>query len=211
MAAVSKKIEHMASAAGLTIGGMLWDGDDTVILLITREPEFWFLFTQSEEYQDGKPDPLDRWSVRVIRNIGDELQAKPSFPSDGPPYPPFVSWAIKSGEAWSSPVQILVHRTAGMMLSVRGALRVKGRLPLSQRTASSPCKSCADKPCQTSCPVNALTGETYDVIACQNHLRLPEGADCLKGGCIARRTCPVSLKSGRLPEQSEFHMRAFLK
>ncbi len=210
MAAVSEEIERHANAVHLTIGGMLWEGEDTILLLIPREPGFWASVSASPEFLDGAADPLDRWSKRVIGKLAADIGAKAVFPSDGPPYPPFFSWALKSGEAWASPIQMLVHRNVGMMLSLRGALRVPGQMSLAPMTKNSPCKTCMDTPCQTSCPVDALSRENYDVIACQNHLRSPEGADCLKGGCLARRSCPLSQKSGRLPEQSEFHMRAFL-
>ena len=41
-------------------------GDGTVVLLGPREPGFWTTFTASPEWQDGAPDPMDRWSTRVI-------------------------------------------------------------------------------------------------------------------------------------------------
>lgn len=209
MVAVSEKIERLAAKACLAIGGMLWDGDDTIVLLIPQEPGFWTYFTASPEYADGMADPLDRWSKRVIKGIAQDLGAEAEFPSDGPPYPPFFSWALGSGQAWASPVQMLVHQQAGMMLSLRGALRLIGHVQLAPLSGKNPCRTCENSPCLTHCPVGALSAEQYDVAACQSYLRTTEGQRCMTQGCLARRACPASLKSGRLDAQSEFHMQAF--
>jgi len=210
MVAVSKEIEARARAQFLTIAGMLWDGDETIVLLIPREPGFWVHFTKSAEYLDGEADPLDRWSKRIAWGIARDLDLRAEFPSDGPPYPPFIRWMKASGRAWVSPVQMMVHDTAGMMVSLRAALRVPGRLPLAPLAGQSPCETCVDQPCTSSCPVGALSADIYDVTACQTHLRTPEGESCMSHGCLARRACPVSQISGRTSEQSAFHMQAFL-
>ena len=74
--------------------------------------------------------------------------------------------------------------------------------------AVSPCTSCA-QPCLTACPAGALTGAGYDVPACHTYLDTGAGGDCLAGGCLVRRACPVSQGYARLPEQSAYHMSRF--
>ena len=193
----------------LTIMGGLHDRADTVLLLGPREPGFWAHFTAQPEYRDGAPDPLDRWSKRAIGALAAAWGGTAIFPSDGPPYPPFQDWALRSGRAWASPVGMLVHAEAGLMISFRGAVRIAGaHLPLP-RSAPNPCKSCAERPCRTACPVDALSPGGYAVAACRAYLETPPGADCLTRGCAARRACPVSRSYGRLEAQSAFHMRAF--
>ncbi|WP_050929309.1 hypothetical protein [Aestuariivita boseongensis] len=197
---------------GLVLMGLLHEDGETLALIGTGGGS-WPRFCASPEYADGAPDPLDRWSKRVLGDLATRLGAVGSvFPSDGPPYPPFIRWALASGRFWSSPVGMLVHDGQGLMFSLRGALRFQGMLPLPDQSGPNPCEACADQPCLTACPVGALSNETpYDVEGCKTHLRAPEGSDCMTGGCLARRACPVSQISPRDPAQSAFHMRAFLQ
>ncbi|MGR3270255.1 ferredoxin [Thalassococcus profundi] len=207
-----------AHDAGLALRGGFHPGPEdgapedcgTLVLLGPDEPRFWPLFTASPEYRDGAPDALDRWSKRVIGALATEWAATAVFPYDGPPYAPFLAWARAAG-SHPSPVGLLVHGEAGLFISFRGALALPKALDLPPSSAS-PCPTCADRPCESACPVAALRpGADYDVAACQTHIRSAEGAECLHGGCLVRRACPVSQKFGRLREQSAFHMAAFVK
>lgn len=196
-----------AAGADLELLGGVSDGDGTILLLGPREPGFWPSFAASPEHADGAPDPLDRWSKRVIGALAAEWGGTAVFPSDGPPYPPFIAWALASGRAWASPVGLLVHDRQGLWLSFRGAVRVPELVDLPPGTR--PCDTCAGQPCRSACPVDALKPEGYDVAACRSFLDTPAGADCLDHGCAARRACPVSRAYGRSPGQARFHMKAF--
>ena len=179
------------------------------LLIGLDEPGFWPHFTTQPEYTDGLPNPMDRWSKRVLRTIAEEMGGKAVFPSDGPPFAPFYQWALRSGRCHVSPVNMLVHVDAGLFISFRGAItlpdHVDHPMPLS-----SPCHSCAERLCTASCPVGALTPQGYDPDACKAFLRTPEGHACRTTGCAVRKSCPASQRFGRMPEQSEFHMKAFL-
>ena len=179
----------------------------TLVLLGPDEPGFWAHFTTSPEYQDGQPDPIDRWSARVIGDLANRLTAKALFPFGGPPHQPFISWARQSGRAHVSPVGMLVHDVAGLWTSYRGALGLSEWLELPE-TAPNPCLSCEAQPCRTACPVGALQPEFYDVPACKADLDRPEN-DCMSKGCAARRACPVGQGFQRTEAQSAFHMEAF--
>ncbi|WP_420568410.1 ferredoxin [Thalassovita sp.] len=206
-------IQNAALGRHLCIRGGLYpedlEGIETLILLGPDEPAFWPAFTQSPEYQDGQPDPMDRWSTRVIGDLAAELGAQPLFPFGGPPWHPFIQWAKDSGRAWASPINLLVHDDAGLFASYRGALGFGHRIALPPAPAQAPCADCS-APCRTTCPVNALGPQGYDVPACKTFLRGPNGQECMTNGCAARRACPLSRSYGRLSEQSAFHMRAFL-
>ena len=180
----------------------------TLLLIGPREPGFWDHVTADPEFTDGRADPLDRWSRRVIGRLACDLGAKAYFPFGGPPWRPFIDWALRSGRAWASPVTLLVHDRAGLMVSYRGALGLRDRIALPDPPGAPPCASCA-APCVTACPVAALTATGYDIDACHAFLYRAEGRDCLEEGCRARRACPVSATYGRRPEQSAFHMRSF--
>lgn len=201
-------LDVAAREVGLAVlGGLHDEGGGTVVLLGPDEPAFWRMFTASSEYGDKGKDPLDRWSKRVIGNLGVQFEAEALFPSDGPPYPPFIQWALASGRCWISPAHLLVHDTAGLFASFRGALKFPQRLELPAVRPSSPCEGC-EAPCTISCPVDAFASGGYDVAACKAHIETPAGSGCYNG-CLVRRACPISQAYGRLPEQSEFHMKAF--
>lgn len=205
------KVEKAAAAHHLTVFGTvaedLPDGLETLVLLGPAEPGFWLAFTASPEFNDGALDPLDRWSKRVITGLAQNLNANAYFPFGGPPYQPFIAWAKASGRAHVSPVGLLVHDIAGLMVSYRGALGFRAALTPSAPTPS-PCLTCAEKPCLTACPVDAVASGSYDVASCKADLDRPQN-DCMSKGCAVRRACPVSQSYGRREDQSAFHMRAF--
>ena len=175
--------------------------------LLAPGPGFWAAFLESPEGQDGQPDPIDRWSTRVITGLADLLGAEPLFPFGGPPYQPFISWAHKTGRIHQSPVTLLVHDAQGLMISFRGALALREVLDLPPPPLT-PCLLC-DAPCESACPVDALSEDAYDLEACHTFLDTEAGQDCLQNGCKARRVCPVSQGASRHPDQSAHHMAYF--
>lgn len=178
----------------------------TMILLSPLEPGFWDHLRSTPDFSG--PDPVDTWSRRVIGALAEAAGGEAHFPFGGPPYAPFIRWATRTGRAWPSPVGMLVHETAGLMISLRGAIWLPAFLDLPPVPVASPCETCA-QPCLTACPVDALGAHPYDVPACHAYLDTPEGADCLTGGCHVRRACPVSQSFGRDAAQSAHYMRYF--
>ncbi|MFQ1702273.1 ferredoxin [Loktanella agnita] len=197
--------EHLHQR-GLRELGQCQDAGQVITLIGPDQPRFWSHFTASPEYVDGLPNPLDRWSVRVITPIAAAMDGEAIFPSDGPPYAPFYSWALATGRCWTSPVGFLVHDDAGLFVSFRAAIRHPGRGDAAR--SPSPCDICVTQPCQTACPVDALVDE-YDVAVCKTYLRGAKGTGCMTHGCAARRACPVG-QGRRKPQQAAFHMEAFL-
>ncbi|MDA7965672.1 ferredoxin [Ruegeria sp.] len=208
------RADQAAQAAGLILMGALHPRlthtkqlDSGTLILLGAGPDFWPVLKSSPEWEGD--DPVDRWSSRVIIQMALDLGADAYFPFGGPPYTPFIDWALKSGRTFSSPVGALVHDTVGMLISFRGALHFAQEFSIPEATAPSPCSTCP-APCAQACPVGALnTHSFYDVDACHGHLRTPEGQVCMTGGCLARLSCPLSKGAGRDPEQSAHHMRAF--
>ena len=158
----------------------------------------WEAFAASPEARDGGGDPLDRFSRRVIDGLAEELGVIALYPFGGAPHWPFQRWAQRAEPVHPSPLGLMIHPRYGLALPEVVAL-------------PSPCDSCREKPCLAACPVGAFTGAGYDVPACAAHLGGPAGGDCMGGGCLARRACPVG--SGHVPEseQAAFAMRAFLR
>lgn len=208
------QVEQAAQQAGLVVMGALHPRrsnakgpEGGTLILLGAGPAFWPVLKASPEWSHA--DPVDRWSLRVIGQIAQEFGAQPHFPFGGPPYAPFIDWALKSGRTFSSPVGALVHDQVGMMISYRGALHFEAELAVPTASAPSPCTTCP-APCTTACPVGALNPDSfYDVAACHGHLDTTEGQTCMTGGCLARLACPLSAGAGRDAEQSAHHMRAF--
>ncbi len=180
----------------------------TLLMLGPDEPDFWSAFTKSVEWQNEVPDPMDQWSLRVIGAWASDLDAEALFPFGGPPYLPFFSWATRTGRIHASPIMLLVHDTAGLFVSFRGALALREHIDLPA-PPENPCAKCTDQACRTTCPVDALDGTAYNVPACKSYLDTPEGQDCMTQGCAARRACPVSQRHPRLTRQSAYHMTTF--
>lgn len=179
----------------------------TTLLMLGPGAGFWPHLTAQPEWQDGAPDPVDRWSRRAIGRIACDLGAKALFPFGGPPWHPFYAWALRTGRVWESPVRLLVHDTQGLWVSFRGALALKEPVALPPAPAAPPCAACAGRPCRSACPAGALVPAGYDLDRC--HGFLDTGAGCMGQGCAVRRACPVSQGYDRMPEQSAYHMAQF--
>ncbi|NNE87258.1 MAG: ferredoxin [Silicimonas sp.] len=204
------RADHLA-----VLGAFHTDAEDaalglgTLILLGPDEPGFWHYVTAQTEFTDSTPNPLDRWSHRTITALARRLGGTPYFPF-GTPVRPFITWALRSGRAWVSPAQLLVHDTAGLFVSYRGAILVPGELDLPP-PPPKPCESCATKPCLTACPADALTANGYDLPACHAFLETKDGKTCMTQGCAVRRACPLARTYPRVDAQSAYHMAQFHK
>ena len=206
-------LDALLAPHGLTVLGTFApkpsDGLDAASLALIGPsgPDFWGIVTASPEFGDGAPDPVDRWSRRILDGLAAEVGATALYPFGGPPWHPFIDWAQRTGRIHASPVTLLVHDTHGLFVSFRGALALPEPLTDTAHPGPSPCLTCPDQPCRAACPVTALTADGYDVPACHAHLDTPQGADCLQG-CLVRRACPVG--SGLRPSaQSAYHMARF--
>ena len=217
-------IERLLAVHGLHLrGGFNPEADDgvppladgrapaTLILIGNIGSGLWSAFPGSLEAADGAPDPLNRWTQRVIGGIARELGAEPLFPFGVPPYLPFQRWAMRAEAVAPSPLGILIHPDYGLWHAYRAALAFAERLALPARVERAlPCDSCPDRPCLSACPVGAFSGRGYDVQACIGHIGRPAGAACMGDGCLARRACPVGRAYGYGAAQARFHMAAFL-
>lgn len=161
-------------------------------------------------------DPLDDWTRRVLRPVAERFGAGYVHPSDEP-YIPMQRWAQRADEVFPSPIGLLVHPEHGLWHAYRGAFlfasRVDGLPAVGRRR--SPCETCADQPCRTSCPVDAfVTSDAgllgYDHAGCRIHVTSGREPGCLTAGCAARRACPINADGYYDVDQMTFHMRAFV-
>src|SRR5260221_10054776 len=61
----------------------------TLLLAGTIGSRWWGAFATAPEAADGLPDPLDRWSRRLLAALAEMHGAAALFPFGGPPYLPF--------------------------------------------------------------------------------------------------------------------------
>jgi hypothetical protein len=217
------RIERVAEPLGLVTRGAFRPRPDdgvprpadgaplqTVVLLGWVGRRQWHAFASSAEAGDRLPDPLDRWSKRVIDSLAAMFGAVALYPFAGPPWLPFQKWAVRAEALHASPLGMLIHPRYGLWHSYRGALGFTHALdiPTPTRTAS-PCESCPSKPCLTACPVSAFSAAGYRAAACREHVRTTDRESCAAASCASRRACPVGRAHAYGPEQSAFHMKAF--
>ena len=106
--------------------------DGTCVLLGFTGGVQWPCFASSVEATDGIPDPLDRWSRRLIGALAWEFGAGEVYPS-GQPRVPFQRLAARAESVHPSPIGLLIHREWGLWHAYRGALLFHARFELSVR------------------------------------------------------------------------------
>lgn len=220
------KIEEAANKLGLLMrGGFHCAAEDGVpdlpggemaaslLLLGNAGGSLWRDFSCSPEYCDGLPDPLDRWSRRIMEDLAEAFGGRALLPSDGPPYMPFQAWARRAEGLQSSPIGPLIHPRYGLWHAYRGALALPskvGGIP-EKLDQPHPCDACELKPCLSNCPVGAFSENSYDVASCVKHIAGPDEGSCMAHSCLARRSCPIGRDYLYEDEQSRFHMERFLE
>ncbi|WP_428687500.1 hypothetical protein [Roseibium sp.] len=215
--------EELAAAGFLFLGGFapeasskvppLSDGRParSLLLIGSTGPSLWPAFRASPEFSDAAPDPLDRYSKRVLNGLARIFALEALFPFEGPPYHPFQQWALECGGFSQSPLGVLAHRDYGPWAGFRAVFLSAN--PFADAALSpepGPCETCKDKPCLTVCPVDAISLEDgYRVADCRGHLAEDKTRDCWSG-CLARRACPFGQEHRQSAETSGFHMESFL-
>ena len=179
----------------------------TVLLIGNAGRTMWRAFAP---HRDGGPDPLNRWTRRVVETIADGCGARAVYPF-GETLWPFQRWARRAEGLHSSPLGLMIHPEFGLWHAYRAALLFSERLVVPPPMATpSPCESCADKPCLSACPAGAFSGAAYDVGGCSSHLASADST-CGDAGCHARDACPIGRSWRYEPAQIRFHMAAFAR
>ncbi len=153
---------------------------------------------------------MDEWTRAVVEPMAADLDAKAVLPFDLP-HQPFLSWARRGGAGHVSPLGLNIHPTYGLWHAYRAALLFPVEFDLPRMAAGAhPCETCVLKPCLSACPVSAFDGKAYDVDVCGTHVNA-DANECMDGGCLARRACPIGATFQYAKPQAQFHMQAFAK
>lgn len=189
------------------------NGDVSVSLLLFGQTgsSLWPVFSQSVEFSDGLPHPLDRWSKRVGQSMADMLAGRLLLPFGDAPFHPFSRWACRIEDVQPSRLGMLIHPVYGLWHAYRFAIAlpaiVGGLITVEQQ--GSICAKCETQPCLNICPVGAFDGQQYDVQSCSDYLQRSPEAPCHTDGCLARGACPEGGQYHYDSEQIQFHMKQF--
>ncbi|UVC11599.1 ferredoxin [Rhizobium sp. TH2] len=212
------EIRAALSPHGIFLRGVVhFDGDGpeisggrarTVVLLGNIGGSIWEPFSEWRQENENVADPLDMWSVEVIRPVAEAMGGTAWFPSEKP-WQPFQQWAMRAEGLRASPLGVLIHPDYGLWHGYRGAIGFKEHIEFPASTPRPhPCDHCPDKPCLTTCPANAVANDHFHVPACRTYLAGEGDGTCMQGGCIARNACPVGASYRYPEEQLRFHMTA---
>jgi len=195
------------------------DGAPAVQLMLfgNAGSAMWTVFNLSDEYRDGRPDPLNRWSARIGEALAKRAGARALFPF-GAPQRPFLQWGKRAEALQNSQLGMLIHPKFGLWHAYRFALAfAAGGLADGERldapvtvVDTDICARCTAKPCLNACPVNAFSADGYDVPACIAHIESNPGGRCMTRGCQARMACPQGAAYRYRPAHAGFHMCAFV-
>lgn len=100
----------------------------TILIIGNAGPAMWRAYSQACEA--GGPTPLDAWAQRVLDPVAATFGAHAIFPFDGPPYAPFLRWAIKAEPVHISPTRMTIHPEYGLWHAYRGAFIFDEKLEL---------------------------------------------------------------------------------
>lgn len=187
------------------------------LLIGNAGPDMWQVFSKSYEFADQLANPMNRWTKRVLDDIGGLLGARVVYPFDEP-YWPFQKLAQNAAGVRSSPLGILIHSEFGLWHAFRGLIVFEdtqeyesqiSALTLDAKSLIHPCENCEEKPCLSTCPVGAFTGERLDVLACFTHLDSGDDPECMQIGCQARCACPIAKEHQYDGAQMNFHMKSY--
>ncbi len=226
---IEVEIDSAIHANGLALLGWFVHEGQAGLLIGNHGSAMWRSFSGAPEYADGKENPMNRWTQRVVGQVAGKLPMRDridaiSFPFGVPVYP-FQQWAKMATGNRPSPLGILIDPEYGLWWALRAAILFDDRelveaIDTSKNDAVErrhPCDGCPAKPCLSVCPVRAFGNSSaeeeikfsLDVARCRSHLDSSAKPDCMRLGCRARAICPVGYEHQYLPEQLQFHMEAF--
>ena len=121
---VDGRLQRRLEPSKLAVLG--WFHDDVgqpAALIGNLGGQFWEVFAASGYLEDGKGDPLDRWTRSVLDPLARELDCQVRYPF-GTPVWPFLKWAKRATGAAISPIFVNIQPDVGLWWAVRGGVRV---------------------------------------------------------------------------------------
>ena len=109
-----------------------------------------------------------------------------------------------------SPFMVGINATWGSWFAYRAVVLANTDFPVTVPvTSPSPCASCDDKPCISSCPAKALDDGEFHLLKCITYRKQADSA--CKNTCIARVRCPVAREHRYSKAQIQYHYGRSMK
>ena len=143
-----------------------------MLLIGPREPFFGKFLKQVKEYHDGEGDPLDRWSERILKSIAKNNNLRLIFLLIKIKIGHFILGHLNVMRLIPLPLKCLFTIKKDFSLSFQGSTRLKLQSSVSYETHSV-CTDCS-KPCENSCPVDALNSNGYNSKKCIEYISSSE-------------------------------------
>lgn len=182
---------------------------NSLILIAHAGQSLWPHFTEHQKNHPKSFNPIDDYSIQssteILATLGDQ---NPLFlyPNTNVSLFPFLE---QTGWGFSSPVGILIHPQFGLWWAIRSFIATKLILTPSQALSDiHPCTLCVEKPCLSSCPVQATQISGLDFKLC-SETRLKESS--CGNDCAARLACPIGQNFTYSEEQRRYHNGRSLK
>jgi epoxyqueuosine reductase len=154
-------------------------------------------------------DPVDHYTLTITRQfIRDYLGDPPVcwlYPQTDY-LVPLQQLGTLAGWSYPSPLGQGIHPEFGVWFAYRAAFLTTVDLSLRvEPKRPSPCASCMEKPCITTCPVGAVQPALFDVDGCARY-RLRDQSPCTDR-CLARLACPFFPEHRYTLAQIQYHYR----
>ena len=160
---------------------------------------------QNPEHLQDYEHPFDEYVHRIIHN------ADPSPSSDRrwircaaneAEFLDFRALAYNAKIGTPSLMGMVIHPEYGLWMGMRAVLLTTVNLPISTVEPTSPCSSCTDKPCISTCPAHAVSTSGWNIQRCAEfHQEQTQCAD----SCISRLSCPIGIAHKHSPLQHRYH------
>lgn len=201
-----------------------WQRGDGILLLFACGPGFAAQLDLTGN--DADTHPFDRRSFEIATDACQQLRAELG-PGAEVVYPhgPSVDLrrhAYRARAQYPSPLGTGVRPDCGPWLSVRAAVAcrpseallaaiLRRHPPLDPDPGASPCSTCSDQPCISTCPARALAfgpPPVQEIERCIEHRLQPNSGCALR--CDARLACPVGRAQAYPASVLRHHYRASL-
>ncbi len=152
-------------------------------------------------------DPVDSYSRDLTQQFIHRYLDNPKtywlYPST-PHLVPLQQLGALAGWSHPSPLGLGISPVFGVWFAYRAAFLVDADLPLRQVLhRPSPCDSCVDKPCISTCPVGAVKMGAFDVAGCWGYRSQPQ-SPC-QDRCLSRMACPYFPEHRYSLAQIQYH------
>lgn len=103
-----------------------------------------------------------------------------------------------------SPFMVGINASFGSWFAYRAVVLANTDLPATTAVQTvSPCSSCSDQACISSCPAHALDDGEFHLLKCVSY-RQQKDSIC-KNTCVARTSCPVASEHRYSEAQINYH------